>query len=101
LIIFQNSVYNLFSDIWSAHGCSIALDDNLPQSASDEEQKSSRRTVVCKCDHLTSFAVLGERVIDERRGGIFHLVLHIVIFVCSFLALVMLGGTTITFFAFR
>ena len=61
--------------------------------------------VLCKCNHLTSFAVIGEATdvprqpYDEPEDDRF--VLHLIAFVGSFIAVLALGITLITYLCIK
>jgi hypothetical protein len=62
--------------------------------------------VLCKCSHLTSFAVIGETTDVQRMrpsdgDNYDRFVLHLIAFIGSFIAVLALGITLITYLCIK
>ena len=76
---------------WSKYGCRV------------ETWDENEGSVLCKCDHLTSFAVIAETIdgLEKNMSDKTDRYLHIVVFVGSFIAVLSLGATLITYICIK
>ena len=80
----------LITERWSQRGCYEVLDARNDDS------------VTCKCNHLTTFAIIGKKniVVDNVHAEI-PLALRLTIFTSFLVALLLIGFTLITYATFR
>lgn len=88
--IFRITI-SLFLGVWSKSGCRV------------ERWDDKKGSVLCKCDHLTSFAVIGESVdgFEENILDKTERYLYLVVFIGSFIAVLALGATLITYICIK
>ncbi|KAH3774761.1 hypothetical protein DPMN_176154, partial [Dreissena polymorpha] len=82
---------------WETDGCNLTHDDNYDDDVGDDDGD----TIVCKCNHLTNFAVLVDLNANSQLSETDKVVLSIITKVGLILSIIGFGLTILTFLMFK